>query len=545
MHLRHSQRYTGESKVVIALDIGTTFCAISYVILEKGFIPEVKGVTRFPFQHLVNGGFKIPSIAYYDEQGRLCAIGAAALDDNVIEQAEQNGWFKSHWFKLHGKSSPQSEMIPLLPPKQNGPVHLCRFTGSRSEYVISHPNGWAGAEQQMLRQAAVQAGLIDNVHSEQIHFITEGEASLHFCLASMPGLSNIPVEFSVIVGKTLLVVDAGGGTVDLSSYNRISESGLYAGSVFVNRRAEEYFNERLRGTDFEADIPIICEKFNDKTKIGFANPIQPHFIRFSSRGEDKRLDITGGQLKIAGAVIADFFQDSLGKITNAIVRQILQHGNDLFAILLVGGYAASPYLTFKIQELFHANVGVLRPNENASKAVADGSLLHYLENQVTSRISRYALGTNVFRDYDPRNPEHVRHSELITVSPTGKKEISRMFDVIIEKGTRVRATEEYRTRYWKEKPNVSELSTVEVEIIAYDGQGSAPQFMDDEPENFPVLCTLVADMREACKELLPHTHQRKKYYRLDYDIILILGLTELKAQGKEIRTPAQIFFTPE
>lgn len=51
----------------------------------------------------------------------------------------------------------------------------------------------------------------------------------------------------------------------------------------------------------------------------------------------------------------------------------------------------------------------------------------------------------------------------------------------IQQGTRVRATEEYRTRYWKEKPNVSELSTVEVEIIAYDGQGSAPQFMDDEP----------------------------------------------------------------
>ena len=47
---------------------------------------------------------------------------------------------------------------------------------------------------------------------------------------------------------------------------------------------------------------MICDKFNDKTKLGFANPIQPHFIRFSSRGEDKRLDITGGQLKLAGYV---------------------------------------------------------------------------------------------------------------------------------------------------------------------------------------------------------------------------------------------------
>lgn len=68
------------------------------------------------------------------------------------------------------------------------------FQGSIVEYIISHPNGWAGAEQQKLRQAAVQAKLIDHIQSEHVHFVTEGEASLHFCLA-IPAIPAITVEF--------------------------------------------------------------------------------------------------------------------------------------------------------------------------------------------------------------------------------------------------------------------------------------------------------------------------------------------------------------
>ena len=66
----------------------------------------------------------------------------------------------------------------------------------RIEFVLSHPNGWEGAQQSKMRTAAVQAGLIsgDQSHSH-LSFVTEGEASLHFCLQS--GLINdaIKVDF--------------------------------------------------------------------------------------------------------------------------------------------------------------------------------------------------------------------------------------------------------------------------------------------------------------------------------------------------------------
>ena len=40
-------KYTGLSrKLVIALDIGTTFCGAAYALLDPGEVPEVKPVTR-------------------------------------------------------------------------------------------------------------------------------------------------------------------------------------------------------------------------------------------------------------------------------------------------------------------------------------------------------------------------------------------------------------------------------------------------------------------------------------------------------------------
>ena len=77
-------------------------------------------------------------------------------------------------------------------------VDLWHTLEDRTEFVLTHPNGWEGPQQSMMRIAAVQAGLIpdsDDGHSH-LSFVTEGEASLHFCVQS--GLINdaIKVDFN-------------------------------------------------------------------------------------------------------------------------------------------------------------------------------------------------------------------------------------------------------------------------------------------------------------------------------------------------------------
>lgn len=52
-------------------------------------------------------------------------------------------------------------------------------------FIIGHPNGWEGAQQQQIRRAAVLGGVVPNTPEgrARVRFVSEGEASLHFCLS--------------------------------------------------------------------------------------------------------------------------------------------------------------------------------------------------------------------------------------------------------------------------------------------------------------------------------------------------------------------------
>ncbi|KAG6901750.1 hypothetical protein C0995_008315 [Termitomyces sp. Mi166 len=151
------------------------------------------------------------------------------------------------------------------------------------EFVLTHPNGWEGAQQSQLRKAAVMGGLIPDTDDakSRIHFVTEGEAGLHFCIRrglTMQSLNN---------GEGILVIDAGGG--------------LFKGSVFVTRNAAEYLQDRLCDSSFCDDVQYIASCFDRTTKLRFSNIEEPQYIKFgrpSDRNEE--LGISSGQIKLSG-----------------------------------------------------------------------------------------------------------------------------------------------------------------------------------------------------------------------------------------------------
>ena len=75
---------------------------------------------------------------------------------------------------------------------------LWTLVENRIEFVLSHPNGWGGAQQGKMRSAAVHAGLIPDTPPghERIHFVTEGEASLLYCIDN--GLASDVIMVSLI-----------------------------------------------------------------------------------------------------------------------------------------------------------------------------------------------------------------------------------------------------------------------------------------------------------------------------------------------------------
>jgi hypothetical protein len=63
-------------------------------------------------------------------------------------------------------------------------------------------------------------------------------------------------------------------------------------------------------------------------------------------------------------------------------------------------------------------------------------------------------------------------------------------------------------------------------------------------ENYTRLCTINVDLSQLPVSTRPKTKGRGVYYRLDYEIVLLFGLTELEArvawkqkQGKKVLRP--------
>lgn len=61
---------------------------------------------------------------------------------------------------------------------------LWNSVANNIDFVLTYPNGWEGVQQSQIRHAAVLAGLVSDTLECQsrIQLLTEGEASLHFCI---------------------------------------------------------------------------------------------------------------------------------------------------------------------------------------------------------------------------------------------------------------------------------------------------------------------------------------------------------------------------
>jgi len=98
----------------------------------------------------------------------------------------------------------------------------------------------------------------------------------------------------------------------------------------------------------------------------------------------------------------------------------------------------------------------------------------------------------------------------------------------------------------------SMLERISTEIICYRGAATNPMWLDTDSEMYSTLCIVEADTSHISRALPLErgTKHLQPFYKLNYDVILSFGLTELKAQicwkerGVEKRSPAKIVYDP-
>ncbi|KAJ2932470.1 hypothetical protein H1R20_g4610, partial [Candolleomyces eurysporus] len=573
--------YSGLTRsLVIAIDVGTTFSGVSYAILDPGEVPQIHGVTRFPGQEHVAGNSKIPSILYYDKKGEVKAVGAEADSAHVQANAEDENWVKVELFKLRLRPRTMNlsmnglRLAPL--PSRKSPVHifgdflsylytcttsfikdthangsalLAHVIPHHVEFVLSHPNGWEGAQQAKMRRAAIYGRLIDDTPEgrARIRFVTEGEASLHACV-----LSGLATDVLSIPGRHgFLIADAGGGTLDISSYAIKGTNPLvmeevappdciFAGSVFVSRRAREFFEHKLKGCKYGTpdSLDHITRQFDEKTKRLFRDSKDTQFVPFGSPfDKDPAYGIRNGQLRLTGAEVANLFEPSIDAAFNAIKKQIEACSVGIKCVFLVGGYAASPWLFSQLQERLKAmNVVISRPDTQTSKAVADGAIGFYCDHHVSARMSKFMYGVEYLRTLDPNDPEHVERKEKLCELPSGPKLLPDAFDCILARGLKVKESTVFSRKYCTELTSLSMLRVFEVEIWCYRGGNTVPKWIERRSETFSTLCIVKADLSMLSDSAAPKQGPNgKTYWTIVFSVEIHFGLTEFQARIKWVQ----------
>ncbi|XP_061179604.1 heat shock 70 kDa protein 12A-like [Saccostrea echinata] len=304
------------------------------------------------------------------------------------------------------------------------------FKNSEIFWVLTVPAIWSLRAKYFMREAAAKAG----IPVSQLSIALEAEAASVLCrktdvfVSSNDGIGGLRKSLcSIPDNSTYLVVDMGGGTVDITLHQVLQGGGLrelykasggdYGGNQ-VNKRYLEFL-EKLFGKDV---LDMVKEKhpsswveilnnferkkkatpnLDDKDKVVIGFPIS--FVEqyktlkdhdFQERikplcyGED--VEIKKDKLYMKGKVFKSFFEVSLGKIKKCI-ETILEHGGSTDTILFVGGFAESPYLIHMLRTHFSKSK-ILVP-EDPSLAVLKGAVwFGFYPTIIRSRICQYTYG---------------------------------------------------------------------------------------------------------------------------------------------------------
>ncbi|PWN42449.1 hypothetical protein IE81DRAFT_323413 [Ceraceosorus guamensis] len=568
--------YQGERQLIISIDLGTTYSGASYCILEPGKKPRIEDCRAYPGQ--ASGLSKVPSVVTYDAEGNARFFGAEAegpeADVVLDEGGSQIRWWKLHLKPAHlhvilaGDSNETTDQLDLdpLPPgvtaeqvcstflayiircvgayifsRLHNGAEVLQTLGQNTSYIITTPCGWELQQQQVLRQACINAQLIPPERSDAIRFVTEAEASINYCAMSAAG------DWLEKPGQHLIVLDAGGGTIDITTYEVTSvwpaieckEVGvsdcIIGGSATVDHRAMLLIQDRLKGTRWDnfEDLRHLRQAFSEGIKQSFARAdVEQILLPIGSSSEsDSKIGLRRGKLVFTGKEIAELFEPSIKATVESIERRVEQCGGgagSLITVAAVGGFSESEFYRNEVQRRLGNKVQLSKPDESTAKAVASGSLVWLIDGVVSSRVSRLDYGIKCATVYKPEKPGHVARRGQVYSGVDGTEHLPGAFGCVLRKGTSGRDDEEHISPFvltWLK--NVP--CTAAISLYVYRGDEEGTEFVDEA--GFEQLATFMIDM-EPFRPLLKTCRSTDggEYIRADVELAMRLNATEISAQ---------------
>ncbi|KAH7330579.1 hypothetical protein B0J17DRAFT_580271 [Rhizoctonia solani] len=545
--------WNGEPKIIVGIDLGTTHSAVSFsVCLLLGDIQVVRRVSKWPGQEAQKDHSKIPTLIYYDKNNKA-------------------RWALAKFFKLHlhPQSMRTQDKLTLYPLPFGVSLskiytdflgYLLRHTRTYFEehvihgaliwekcapnmlIVLAHPNGWATREQNFMKQALLDVG--PEYKNYQVTFVTEGEASVHFCMFHSNMSSALDPH------TDLIVCDAGGSTVDTTAYRvektspmlelreKKASACIQAGGVFVDLEWEKYLTKmlsvaKLDEEDLRDYLDSGLRDFEALAKQEFDSTDRLYYIDFNDRQFTKEMiGIKKGRMALKSSIIQTFFD----QVVSSTIRSLKQQMEGLKPqhLLLVGGFGESKYLRLRLKQEFEKDgCRVAIVDDSTSKAAADGSIIWASKLSVVGRVTRTAYGTIVRTRYDPSNPEH--QGRKATRGNGGYEAVAGKWSEIVAEVCLSFFPCHRPLWIWPGSSSYSDLETYTDEIWVYYGEpGTNPGWVHDKDGNvnpgFEKLCTVTANLGGMRGALLPRTGADGRYEVLEFWLAIQAGGTELCAR---------------
>ncbi|KAI5296056.1 hypothetical protein KEM52_005869 [Ascosphaera acerosa] len=553
-----------QTQLIVGVDFGTTFSGVAFgLIVDQTQKEEV--ITEWPGAG-TDAKQKISTVIRYNEQGEV--VGWGALQDGLNHQGrplqgiQQLNFFKLHLGKLEGYDEADLILKPLPEGKtavnvisdylrvlrEAAVIRMRKTLGElydREErnirYFLTVPAIWDDGAKASMRIAAAQAGFVEDPNDRRLNLISEPEAAAMYCAKSD--------MLDLRVNDALLIVDCGGGTVDLIAYQvdevnplSVSEctpgSGALVGSGWLNRGFYRLVMAKLERAGLHQTtqpktmgriINNCLEQFDTRIKGNFKDDGTTHICDVGLDRDIPEADIEDGQMMFNNDEVLSIFHPIVSRILTLVRNQIelIENQNkNLSNILLIGGFGASNYLYDKIKQSVPPQYSnkVVRPMDAVSAIVRGALTAGITERLITSRVARkhYLMAT-----LEPF-VEGVHREEYRTSSLDGKDRCRNCHQVYVQKGERLHAGHRKKLPYFRLVPPGAVL--VYEDILYVCESDVVPKYITDP--GIKEYVTLVSDLTS---KNLERDFERKEtphgtFYHVQFDVDIILDGTDFVAE---------------
>ncbi|KAI1454069.1 actin-like ATPase domain-containing protein [Annulohypoxylon moriforme] len=552
-----------KAQLIVGIDFGTTFSGVAFAFAtnneaKEDIITEWPGAGSYTKQ-------KIPTVLYYDQYQKVVGWGPDIADALAPTGYPKPGVQKVEWFKLQlmlsGNTYIDPINLPPLPPgkseidvaadylfklRQAMRTALQKTLGevfNREErnirYYLTVPAIWNDAGKAATRAAAIQAGFLRDENDNRLTLVSEPEAASLFCAKT--GLLNLKVH------DAILIVDCGGGTVDLIAYEVEDEnpftvaectagSGDSCGSTALNRNFSNILRTKIRkmklpdGSKTAGRVYAKCiMDFENRIKADFRNNGQKWAVDVGIEAEFPEAGIEEGYMTFTNEEILQCFEPVVNRILELVRNQIIAiqaQNRTLQNILVVGGFGASEYLfqQIKLHVPPQFQSKVVRPMDSVAAIVKGAVTAGITERVITHRVARrhYLMATlQPFKE--GYHPEAYRVPSL-----DGKDRCKFTRQIFVQKGQKVKIGEPVKVSFFRQ---VAPGATLMYEDILYAcDEDVCPEYTKDPRIKEVVTLTSDLSRKNLEKDFERMDTPQGTFYRVYFDIYLTLDGSEFSAE---------------